>query len=128
MTEAKFQTAFSRWASHNLNKTVVCELKLTKDKSIPFNALAPHQLGALKRATIGCVRHKISDSGFDQKPFDHFTICHSPAYVVIMFYRHGQKEFFMIPVGIWEKEELTSKRKSLTEGRAREIGVSCYLS
>lgn len=127
MTEAKFQTAFSRWATNNLMETTVCELKLTKGKSLPFSALAPHQKNALTRAVLGCVRHKISDSGFDQKPFDHFTICNSPAYVVVMFYKRGQKEFYMIPISKWETEETLSKRKSLTEDRAREIGITAYI-
>lgn len=128
MTEADFQTKFSRWAKYHISKTCLWELKLSKSSSIPFSALAEHQERALTQATRSCISYKIPDGTLGQKPTDGFTICNSEAYVVIQFYKPGNKEFFMIPINRWLLEKAASKRRSLTEERAREISIAYELA
>jgi penicillin-binding protein-related factor A (putative recombinase) len=128
MLEANFQTLFSRWAKYNIDKSMAFELKLEKGKSLPFSAVMEHQLIALKLAKHGKLIHKIADGiAGGQKPFDCFTLAGVPAYVVIMFYRRAQKEFYMIDVDVFINEKETSDRKSLTDQRAKEIGITCLL-
>ena len=128
MYEKDFQTKFLRWIRHNEQfKTGAYELKITKTGSLPFNALRDHQLLALQQVKHRKLAYKIADDSIGFKPFDCFVLEYCPAYVVIMFYRRGTKEFFMIDIDIWTKETEISKRKSLTEDRAREIGITLSL-
>jgi hypothetical protein len=71
--------------------------------------------------------YKISDSGIGQKPFDTFKLEGVPAFVVVMFYKRGQKDFFMIDIDAFMTEMHTSERKSLTEERAGKIGIKYTL-
>lgn len=147
MTEAQFQTKFNRWLRNHkdpglkMNFTtgefscgnmfltsLALELKLTKTKSLPFSALKEHQRHALLTASNGRLIYKIPDDSVGQKPFDCFCITNASSWVVIMFYTRGCKTFYMIPIDVWVKEEKTSKRKSLTEERANEIGLRCKLN
>jgi len=125
--EKDFQTRFTRWAKHNTKTSTAFELKLEKGTSMPFSAVMDHQITALRVAKHGVMSYKIPDVGYDQKPFDCFVLVNIPSYVVIMFYKQNQKEFFMIDVDDFIKEKETSKRKSLTEDRAREIGQTYVL-
>ena len=127
MVEADFQTKFSKWAKYNIKYSGAFELKLTKTSSIPFSSVADHQILNLKIAKHSNLVYKIMDVGLAQKPFDCFTLSNVQAYVVLMFYKRGQKEFFMIDIDDFIKEKETSDRKSLLESRAREIGVSRLL-
>lgn len=127
MLEKDFQTRFTRWAKHNTKTSTAFELKLEKGTSMPFSAVMDHQLTALHVAKHGVMSYKIADVGYDQKPFDCFVLVNIPSYVVIMFYKRGQKEFFMIDIDTWLTEKATSSRKSLTESRAREISPSYFL-
>ena len=88
--------------------------------------MVPHQEQALLVVTQGIFVHKIVDCGF-QNPFDTVCLVKVPAYVVIQFWKPGNKEFFMIDIETFIAEKQGSLRKSLTEGRAREIGTTCYL-
>lgn len=126
MVEADFQTKFSRWAKYNLPCSTACELKIVKGNSLPFTAVQEHQIRNLKLVKHGGFGYKIPDAGYGQKPFDFFTL-RGDAFVVVMFYKRGQKEFIMIDVDVFEKENAVSKRRSLTEERAKEIGVINYL-
>lgn len=83
---------------------------------------------ALKLAKHSKLIHKIADVGVLQKPFDCFILSKTQAFVVVMFYSKGQKEFYMIDVDDYENEWRTSERKSLTPKRASEIGVVCRLA
>lgn len=127
MTEAKFQTAFTKWAKYNLKESSACELKLAKGNSLPFTSLAPHQLIALKLVKNGGVQYKIPDCGISAKPFDFFTL-QGQAYIVVMFYKRRQREFYMIDIDTWDSHVSMSNRKSLTEEDARLIGKLCVLS
>jgi len=107
---------------------LVYELKFTKERSLPFNAVMEHQLAALYTAKHGRLPYKIADVGIARKPCDGFMVAGSNAVVGIMYYlTRGCKEFFIIVIELYLNEKETSKRKSLTVGRAREIGTSCYL-
>ena len=76
--------------------------------------------------------HKISDSPIfggmksrftKQKPFDCLVLT-GLAFVCIMFYKpRKKKEFIAIDIDVWNEEVKTSIRKSLTEERAKEIGI-----
>ena len=127
MTEAKFQSAFNKWTKYNLKESSVFELKICKDKSLPFSAVKPHQIRGLKAARIG-LSYKLPDVGMDQKPFDCMLLNNVNGYVVVMFYKRGVKHFYIIDVDVWEKEITTSNRKSLTEERANQIGAKKYLN
>ncbi len=126
MVEAQFQTKFSLWLKYNNEGSAAYELKLTKDPSLPFNAVQPHQIRALQLAKHSKLIHKIADVGMLQKPFDCFILKDVPAYVVIQFWKPGEKTFFMIDVDKYveevEKSLREGTRKSLTPERAGIIG------
>ena len=128
MVEKNFQTMFSRWIKYNLIGSGLFELKITKTKSIAFNRLEPHQKQNLLQAKHGQVCYKPPDVGF-QNPCD--VICVKGGYgnVYVMYYtERGTKHFYEIDIDIWDNEEKTSPRKSLTEDRAKEIATrACYL-
>lgn len=128
MLEKHFQTEFGKWLKHKNKTTGAFELKLTKETSLPFNAVQPHQVDALRNAKHGHLMFKIPDDSISQKPFDCFMLVGCAAYVVIMYYVRGKKAFYMIDIDDWMREELASDRKSLTEDRAREIGITCELA
>ncbi len=126
MTEADFQTRFRRWHKSNWNgPTSAFEYKISKTESIPFDAVADHQIAALLMVKKGKFYYKIPDAGYDQKPFDAFALIGENAYVVIYFYtKKGEKRFYVIDIEAFVKERKESelKRKSLTRERAKEIG------
>lgn len=124
--EKDFQTQFNKWSKHFFRVTGAYELKISKTDSLPFSALAEHQINALQAAKHSCIIHKMPDLGA-QNPFDSFQLCGVPAYVVVMF-RAKQDEFFIIDIDAFVHEKAVSPRKSLTEARAREVGQSCKLS
>jgi penicillin-binding protein-related factor A (putative recombinase) len=128
MKEKDFQTEFSKWLKYKHYKTGCFELKLTKEKSIPFSAVAPHQKTALYHAKHSNLVYKIPDESFSQKPFDCFMLVMVPAFVVVMFYKRGQKQFYMISIDSWCAEEEKGLRKSITEEDAMRIGTVCELA
>lgn len=120
--EKDFQIEFTKWAKNCFSGTAAFELKFTKTDSIPFSSLAEHQRNALLAARTGeGATFKIPDAGY-QNPFDCFKISRSLAFVVLMYYAPRKRDFVMVPIEKWCEEETTSKRKSLTEARAKEIG------
>lgn len=123
--EKDFQTDFSRWVKRVWGMTGAFELKVSTGLSLPFSAVKDHQVAALLLAEGQGIVYKIPDDSIGQKPFDAFCLANSQSWVVVMFRSRdrGQKEFFMIPIGIWIKEIESSNRKSLTEERARVIGI-----
>lgn len=124
--ESDFQLDFHRWAIHHVSVSSVFELKVSKTDSLPFSRLERHQKAALLSSKHESLFYKISDADLmARKPFDCFLMRKVPAWVVIMFNceNWGQKEFFLIDIDTWEKEEESMGRRSLTEERAREIGI-----
>lgn len=124
MTERDFTSKFNKWLKYHWKSSAVFELKICKEKSIPFSDVQPHQLANLKTAKRGILPHKIPDVGYDQKIFDIMCVSKVPAYVVIFFYqKRGDDEFVIIDVDHFIDEMETSDRKSLTKERAEEVGT-----
>lgn len=124
MTERDFTTRFNKWLKYHWKSSAVFELKICKEKSIPFSAVQPHQIRNLEIAKSGILPYKVEDVGFSEKPFDIFCVAGVPAYVVIFFYqKRGDNEFVIIDVDHFKEEMSTSERKSLTKERAIEIGT-----
>ena len=132
MKEKNFQTMFSKWIKGKNLPTTAWELKIVKLKSMPFDAVKEHQVKALLDARFCGLYHKINDAPWGgkmrfttPKPFDCFNIAEAEAYVVIWFYHPRQKkEMIWIDINDFVDEKDTSKRKSLTEERAKEIGMT----
>lgn len=116
MKERNFQTTFSHWLKSAHKHTGVFELKVAKNESLPFSAVAPHQLQALENVRYGTFAWKIPDCGF-QNPFDCFCLTRQPAWVVVKY----EKFFCLISIDVFLLEMERSKRKSLTAQRACEI-------
>jgi len=126
-SEATFTTKFLKWlVNEKIDGTAVFELKLAKGKSLSFSTVKDHQLRNLQLAQERLV-YKIPDTGYDQKPFDCFQLHKAEAFIVIMFYKRGQKEFIIIPIRAFIREMRNSTRKSLTEERAKILGIICKL-
>jgi len=121
--EADFQTKFGRWSKASNLTTQAAELKFCKKKSLPYSQIAPHQIRALHLAKHGTLYYKISDTGYDSKPFDCFILSGVPAFLYVMFHvGRGTSHFYGIDIDVLMNEINSSDRKSLTEERAREIG------
>lgn len=105
---------------------VAFELKITKLGYLNFDRVKPHQIRNLRLAKKRLI-WKIPDDSRGEKPFDCFQLRNAEAYIVIMYYKRGQKEFVVIEVDTFVNEKETSTRKSLTEERAKEIGIICIL-
>lgn len=133
MKESNLQTLFGTWVALNPpERTTVWELKLSKDTSIPFDAVKKHQIKGTADASVGRgLFHKISDAPIFQgnkmrftkpKPFDALFIKNAEAYIVVCFYKLRQPKlcYFITPMR-WEEARRGSDRKSLTEKHARLI-------
>lgn len=116
MKEKHYQTLFNKWLKNVYKKTGAFELKLTKNDSMPFSAVAPHQIEALKAASDKGLVYKIPDAGY-QNPFDCFSLFNVPAFVVIKY----PLSFEMITIDNFIHARDTIKRKSLTYNQARHI-------
>lgn len=132
MRESDFQSLFTKWIRLNrvqcaIDKTTVWELKIAKGSSLPFSRLEEHQEFALLEAKHGCVYHKISDQSVGRKPCDAIQICHSPAFVVVLYYvPHQTKLMYWVDIDAWVGERATGTRKSLTEARIKEIATYVF--
>ena len=123
--ESEFTTKFKRWVYHEWtdDQPAYFELKVSREKSIPFGAVSDKQNLNLK---IRKFVHKFSDFDRMGTPFD--MICFTGnGFVVIHYYRPRNKEFFIVPIDDFLKEKASSSRKSLTEDRARELFGSYFL-
>ena len=124
MTENEFT---SKAKDHPALGTGAYEFKLTKGISIPFDSVVPHQVNSLMRAKHRRLAVKIRDVGIFKKEFDVFVLEKEGAYVVLVFWSRGCKHFYAIDIDVWFKESQESKRRSITEARAAEIGVKYTL-
>lgn len=123
MKEKDFQTKFTRWLHYRYEGCGAFELKITHEKSLPFRALQDHQAAALVAVKHGGIEYKIPDDTIGSKPFDCFRLV-GPAFVIVMFYKHGCRTFYAIDIDDWLREVNVSTRKSLIETRAAEIGTT----
>jgi hypothetical protein len=130
--ESDFQTDFGKYVRHMLRGVNASfELKCSKTAYINYHRLRErddHQPECLKASKGDGLYFKIPDDSQGAKPFDCFNLAGAKAYVVVMFRSSqiGQKEFVMIDIDDWENEEAKGDA-SLTEGRAKEVGIICEL-
>jgi len=120
--EAKFGTKFALWAKYNWDaekNPAYFEYKVSTTSSLPFSEVSEKQNNNLQ---IKKFYHKFSDFDRMGTPFDAVMFC-GKGYIVIQYYKPRNKEFFIIPIDIFLLEKENSKRKSLTEERASEIGT-----
>ena len=133
MTEATMQTMFRKYLESNPPfLPEVYELKLCKGTSLPFEAVKPHQVIALKQATTGLF-HKLTEppifynntTRFNlPRPFDCMYLKGIKGYVIVWFYvPRTKKTFIKIPIAHWLAEQATCGRKSITEAMALNIGT-----
>jgi len=127
--EAVFQTRFSRWLKYNWNATTCFELKYCQGQALPFASVKAHQVQNLLNVKHRKTIYKIPDDSLGEKPFDCLLIAASKGYVVIQYASEERPNntFYMIDIDAFCAERDRSKRKSLTEARARAIGKECTL-
>lgn len=115
--EAEFSVLFRHWLRANPQLSGAYEIKLTRKASIPFSAVEEHQLTYLQaiRNEKGTL---IRVQGVNGEP-DYVYLRNAPAWVVIKF----PTEFHIIGINNFVNEKKASKRKSLTNARAREIST-----
>lgn len=110
----------------------VFELKITKGKSIRYDALKEHQREALLAVSSSSgLYHKLADppvfygmqTRFNSKrPFDCFNIKNQDAYVVIMFYEpRKKKNVYYIRINDWIRDYLLRDKKSIKEEEVKSI-------
>lgn len=118
--EAEFTVYFRHWLKAHPMKSSAFELKQTTSDSLSFSAIQEHQIDALLacKSNQGFL-YKISDDSRGTKPYDMIYFNNSDAFIVIKYL----KFFVFIDVGVFLKERDSSKRKSLTSVRAKEIAT-----
>ncbi len=115
--EAQFGLLVRAWLRANPMYTCALELKQTTGSSIPFSDVAQAQLDyarAIQSDHGVCIRVV----GFNGEP-DYIYLRQQPVFFVIRF----PHCFMLILSDIFESEKSISKRKSLTEKRAKEIAT-----
>lgn len=118
--EASFQTIFGRYLKARKRKIHGhFELKQTRTDSIPFSCVKEHQENGLYAAQRESFFWKHSDQDERQKPFDCSYVPPLTTYVVIKYAL--SRKFYIITYTWFLKEKEESKRKSLTEERAKKI-------
>jgi len=112
------------------------ELKLCKGKSLPFSAIAEHQIAALLAVSSpDGLYHKLTDQPVSiqektknmrftrPKPFDCFFLQEQAAEIVIMFYvPRKKKTVYYIDISDFVEMKRKATRKSITEDMAQ---VAC---
>lgn len=121
--ESDFQSAFTRYLKNNWEGgNVAFELKICKEKSLPFNKVEEHQIHYLLQAKHNKVVWKISDMDMRTKPFDCFVLTKCKAYVTVLYYEQRKPKLACcIDIDDFVNEMNTSPRKSLTKERAIEL-------
>lgn len=120
--EAAFQTKFNRWLKYEYKRKRVVssafELKSATSSALPFAEVRLHQKESLLAAKHSRMVYKIPDDSIGYKPFDCFVLDSSAAFIVVQY---PSGVFYLVDIDAWCAEESTSKRRSLTEERAKEI-------
>lgn len=115
--EAELTTHIRKYLTHTRLGLGSCaiEIKVTPGTSIPFNAVQPHQLQALKNAENVLV-WKIADDSRGVKPFDMFILEGARAFVALSFIKpRASRVVYLVPVQVWIHLSENSGRKSVTE-------------
>lgn len=115
--EADFSIVFRHWLRANPQYSCAYEMKQTSKPSISFSCVEEHQLTYLQaiHSDKGAL---IRVQGVNGEP-DYIYLRNAPAYVVIKFVG----EFHIIGIDTFILEKGRSKRKSLTNARARELST-----
>lgn len=113
--ESKFGLLLRHWIKANPQYTCALELKQTTTDLLPFSDVAESQLdwAAAISSDRGALVRVV---GFNGEP-DYIYLRQQPVFFVIR-YPHC---FVLILSEVFVREKEISKRKSLTEKRAREI-------
>ena len=107
--------------SNSLSQSALIEVKICKGHSLPFTALAPHQIRALKLCTHSLI-FKIPDGTFSQSPADMFYLHEARGWVCIVFYvPHRKKCLYLIDINTWVDNIVKSDRKSVTEDDCKRL-------
>jgi penicillin-binding protein-related factor A (putative recombinase) len=117
MKEKDFQSVFNKWLKHVHKQTGAFELKLCRNRAMPYSAVAPHQIDALLNAKHGTLIYKIPDVGY-QNPFDCVSLSGVPAFVVV---KYTSGKAYGIDIDDFIRFRDSSSRKSLTEADALTI-------
>ena len=130
--EAKITTRLRRYIEESgihIGSAAI-EVKVSLTKSLPFNAVQPHQLQALENARSTFV-WKIADDSRGVKPFDMFVLQNAAAFVAVAWLAPRKKVIvYLIPVRDWKSLSEASGRKSLTEDVLLKSGkryLTCVL-
>lgn len=108
------------------DNNIVWEAKFTRTKRINFNSLANHQEASLLQAER-YFAHKLADVGIALKPFDGFILYKASVFFIAIYFKPGEPEIYEIPIRDFLKEKYTSKEKSLSKERAKEIGKLIHI-
>ena len=124
--EQKWTAKFERWFRHFYYLLPVkyqcpaIEIKVETGKSWNFKKLKEHQVNSLLGAKKYGIVYKLSDESRRMQICDVIRI--KGAYLVLYFYKRGNKAFYMIDIDKFIEERILSKRKSLTEEDCKRIG------
>jgi len=114
--EAEASLVFRHWIEENKFWTATFEMKYAHtNNSLPFSDVKPEQIAyALAiRSDRGVLMRTDGVRGMP----DYVYIRNEPSYIVIKF----RKCFAIIDPLTWQLASKRSKRRSLTEGRAKEL-------
>lgn len=117
--EAHFTTLYiTPWLQKNVWASFPWEVKHSRGKdSITFSSVEDHQIKYLHNARMSNCVGKISDDSRGQKQFDGYAFHKSEAYLIFVY-----PEFWcFMDILVYENEERTSTRRSITSDRAKEI-------
>jgi len=115
--EAAFGLKFRKWwIEHPLRGEI--ELKYARNGSLPFSEVSEDQVavGTLATSKRGILIRK---SAGTTGGADYSGLVESPYWIVVSFGKH----FYIISLETFLREKQHSKRKSLTEERAKAICV-----
>lgn len=116
--EAEAGIKFRHWIDKNPYMTATFEMKYAHaNNSLPFSEVKQKQIDYANaiRSDKGVLIRNRDGEGLP----DYTYLRNEPSYIVVKF----KKCFVFIPPDLWEIESKKSKRRSITELRARLIGT-----
>jgi hypothetical protein len=129
LREKDIQTKWSAWARDGWATAAAFELKICKGPSLPFSAVAAHQIAALQKVKRDGLFYKLQDtpvswggpSRFTRPaPFDCFVLAGDAFVVVCWYVPRKRKTCYMIDVDHFVAMRDGADRKSMTEEMARQ--------
>lgn len=115
--ESKFSVLFRHWLKANPRATAALEMKQTKTDSLAFSEVKEAQInyGMAIKSDHGVM---IRTEGVEGLP-DYIYLRSEPSFIVVRY----PSCFCIIDVGDFDQENKTSKKRSLTSARARQIAI-----